>query len=161
MLDGGILRSHRRIEPPIAIEIRKDHSTVLCRPRKVRTSPFRSILKTSAAVQKDPVRLRVLCVQPATRDEKVQPSIVIQIHQSASPAIPLSTQVEKTRPGTTVLKLAVARIQEYIVSLVLQSGHHKVRKAVPIDVTEICTHAGDIPAIAVVSDASFNTHFLK
>src|ERR1019366_2862842 len=122
---------------------------------------LRDIFEAPTQIFKDAIGLGILGVKAPAGHEQIKPSIVVQVHKTTAPTIPLSTQVEQSRTRTAVVKNSISLIQKYFIGLVLESRHDDVRSTIPINVAKIRPHARDIAPISVVCHASVDADFFE
>src|ERR1035437_2697233 len=79
-LDRRIQCGDGRINAPVAIKIRKDHTAMQSGPCKLRPQAIGHILKTPTLVQEDTIRLGILRVQTSSRNKQVDPAIAVKVH---------------------------------------------------------------------------------
>src|SRR5208283_40928 len=86
--DGLIERGYGRVHTPIVVEIRKSHAAVYARHGKVRARSVGHIDKTATYISEHSVGLGFVCVEAAAGNEGIQPAVVVEVNEPASPAIP-------------------------------------------------------------------------
>src|ERR1700721_276752 len=95
----------------------------------------------SGIVQKDTVGLCILHIQASAGHQQIEPAIVVQIHQSASPAAPTAAQIEQSCLSAAIFELAFALIEKHAEGLILQPGHNDIRPAIAIDIAKVSAHS--------------------
>jgi hypothetical protein len=82
-----------------------------CGP-EVLTHTLGSINEFSSQISKNSIRLFLVCIQAATGDKEIQPTVIVQIHQPASPPTPWKAQLQQTRRRASIYEGAVTAIQK-------------------------------------------------
>src|SRR5208337_2113046 len=129
-LEGLVQCGHGRVHQPITVKIRENHAPVQARRCELLAYALRYVCKHSRQVSDNTVRLSIGGIQTAAGHKEIQPTVVVEIHQAATPAIPGPAQSQQPRARASIIKNGVATIQEDLPRLVAQAGHDQVRPAI-------------------------------
>src|SRR3984957_9724852 len=144
-----VQRGHRGIDAAVVIEVGEGHTTMHARYGEVRTGVARNICETAAQIVEHAVGLRFVGVQPAARDEHIQPPIIVEIDETAAPPAPRLAQSKQAATGAGLFECPFAIVAEQLKGLAPQARHQNVRQSVTVEIAEIGSHAGDLAVVAV------------
>src|SRR5437588_5621425 len=159
-LEWFVDRGHGGIDPAVIVEISKGDAPMQTRRSEVWSHTRRHVGEMSVLIAENAIALRFVGIQSTAGDKKIEPTVVVEIDQTTTPTAPTTTQAHETRRRAGVLESSVAAITKQLVGFTTQAGHHDIETPVPIDVTKVRAHAGNLPAIAVIGNPGFESNLL-
>src|SRR5437764_10875875 len=113
LVDSG----HGDVDAPVVVKVGKGDATMQARRSEVGAGIRGDVSESSSLITEHSIWLRLVDVESTACHKYIEPAVVIEVDEPASPAVPWPAQVKQATTCACVLKGSLAVIPEQLKGL--------------------------------------------